>query len=377
MAGTILERELTAPPTIGVGFDVACKADDAEIRRLLRENPIPGSISLSLEREPDYFADAQWPGKTKQTIVARDQSRVICVGCCTTRKRYLNGEPRRVGYLSGLRLDARYAGRFDVLRRGYGFFRELQREAPADFYFTSIAEDNQRARSFLERGVRGMPRYQLAGEFVTVLIAAGCGRRKERLRRVAAFSSPDLNPPLNEYNRSYQFAPCWEEKEIAALQQHAGVQLEGFCFGHESNHVDVCVAIWDQRSYKQTVVRGYAGGLALVRPLFNIWARLTHQPQLPPINSVLANAFISHLAIRGGVNILRDLISELCVEASQHGIELLTLGFDANDPRLEMVRNHFRCREYRSRIYIVSWPRIGGAADELDGRCLAPEVSLL
>jgi hypothetical protein len=56
---------------------------------------------------------------------------------------------------------------------------------------------------------------------------------------------------------------------------------------------------------------------------------------------------------------------------------LLTLGFASNDPRLASIRRHFRCREYVSRLYVVSWPGIGGTARELDDRPLAPEVALL
>jgi len=41
------------------------------------------------------------------------------------------------------------------------------------------------------------------------------------------------------------------------------------------------------------------------------------------------------------------------------------------------VRAHFGCRDYRSRLYVVNWPGIGGAACELDGRILAPDVALL
>ena len=34
---------------------LATPADEAFLRRLLRDNPMPGSISLTYEREPDYF----------------------------------------------------------------------------------------------------------------------------------------------------------------------------------------------------------------------------------------------------------------------------------------------------------------------------------
>src|ERR1700731_2536706 len=99
MAGTVLECELTAARTGRVRFDIADQTDDAEIRRLLRKTPIAGQISMSLEREPNYFADAETPGETKQTIVARNGQQVISMGSCSIRDRFVNGERRRVGYL--------------------------------------------------------------------------------------------------------------------------------------------------------------------------------------------------------------------------------------------------------------------------------------
>src|SRR5579871_2587242 len=103
MAGALPERKLTARPNCCVEFAVATQADDPEIRRLLRENPIPGRISLSLEREQDYFADARVPGEIRQTVIARENRRIVCVGSCAVRQRFINGEPRCVGYLGGLR----------------------------------------------------------------------------------------------------------------------------------------------------------------------------------------------------------------------------------------------------------------------------------
>src|SRR5438309_323772 len=106
MARAVLERQLTATRSSRTQFAVATRADDEDIRRLLRENPMPGRISLSLEREPDYFTDTHLPEETKQAIIAREKGRLVCVGHCAVRQRFVNGQPRRVGYLGGLRLDA-------------------------------------------------------------------------------------------------------------------------------------------------------------------------------------------------------------------------------------------------------------------------------
>jgi len=386
MAGAILDRQLTPARTSRVRFAIATRADDASIRRLLRENPMPGQISISLEREPDYFADADLPGEEKQTIVAYEGERAVCVGSCTIRERFVNGRPRRVGYLGSLRLDADQAGRFDIVRRGYEVFRELQLDAPADFYFTSIAVDNERARKFLEHGVPGMPHYELIGEFVTLLIptvhslprkeADAPDRTTPPLPHVASYETvEELVECVNGYNN--QFAPCWSADELRALC-FLGLRAEDFCIVSENGRIAACAALWDQRDFKQTVIRGYAPWLSRTRRVLNFIRRLAGGMRLPAVGATLANAFVSHLAVAPGEpEKLITLVAELRRTAARRGIEGLTLGFAADDPHLAILRHTFRCREYRSRVYVVHWPDLGGAAGGLDGRLLAPEVALL
>jgi hypothetical protein len=366
MARTVLERELTLPRTGRACFAVATEADDEEIRRLLHDNPMAGQISISTEREPDFFADAHLPAQSKQTIISRDENRLVCAGSCTIRERFVNGESRRVGYLGGLRLDAGQAGRFDILRRGYEFFHQLQASAPADFYFTSIAADNKRARKFLERGPPGMPRYEFIGDFVTLLLAVPQRNASPRHAKAAA---GDIVAQLNSLNQRYQFAPSWSVQELFALES-LGLRFDKF----EVHRA----ALWDQRAYKQNVIRGYDRRLSAARPLLNLAAKLMGGPELPAVGQTLATAFISHLAIGADEpKELVDLIAGIGCQASHSGIEILTLGFAANDPRLATVRRNFRCREYCSCLYVVSWPDCGGSARELDDRIPAPEVALL
>lgn len=381
MAGTIAQRELTSTREGSVRFAVATRADDAEIRRLLREHPMPGRIAISLEREPDYFADAFLPGEVKQTIVARHDGRIECAGSCTIRQRFVNGAACRVGYLGGLRLDARHAGRFGIVRRGYELFRQLQADKPADFYFTSIAADNTRARRFLEQGVPGMPRYEFIGDFVTVLLPARQRKRamsdKAGWHVGASANFASVAELLNAENWQRQFAPHWSPQQLEALE---GLGLCATDF-HAVNRGDqplALAALWDQRGCKQTVIRGYTPWLALARPGFNVIARLLGEPRLPAPGQTLANALVSHLlADPEDQNAFVTLLADLQQVATERGIELLTLGFAANDPRLRVVRAHFRCRAYQSRLYVVTWPGIGQPAAELDDRVLAPEVALL
>jgi hypothetical protein len=377
MAGTTLDRKLTAGRTRRAAFALATRADDADIRRLLRENPMPGRITLALEREPDYFSDARVPGTGKQTIVASEGGRAVCVGNCAVRERFVNGQPRRVGYLGGLRLDTRATGRFDILRRGYEFFRELQANQPADFYFTSIATDNVPARRFLESGLPGMPIYEFIGDYVTFLLPTGFGSLTGAGTKTGRPDFAELAGMLNEYGCEYQFAPLWSGNELSALQS-LNLNVDDFQFITGGGRFIAAAALWDQRPFKQTVIRAYEPWLALARPALNFGAGILGQARLPAVGSTLSHAFLSHLALATGrPGPLVEIVRQLCSVAKGRGIEFLTAGFAAHDPRLAVMRGKFRFREYASRIYAVRWAGLGGSACELETRFLAPEAALL
>ncbi len=302
MAGAALDGELTTPAVVahkGVRFALVTPADDAAIRRLLRDSPMRGAVSVAFEREPDYFAGEGLASATDKTLLAFLGERLVSMGRCSTRAAFLNGEPRRVGYLAELRLDATVGGRFDILRQGYRVLRELEAAAPADFYFTSIASDNDRARQLLERGLPGLPRYDFLAEFVTLLIPVAKSDRESRV----------------------------------SLEPATPGELADF---------------------------------------FNAAAR---HYQLPAPGATLAHAFLSPFAVEPGVGApLPDFVAAFFPLAARSGLEFLTLGFQADDARLDLLRRRFRCREFRSRLYRVG---LTESAAEPDGRPFLPEVALL
>jgi hypothetical protein len=162
--------------------------------------------------------------------------------------------------------------------------------------------------------------------------------------------------------------------ELSALEA-LGLSEHDFRFTRGS---EAGATLWDQRVFKQTVVRGYASGLAFARAIVNLTPRFITGPRLPKAGTVLSNAFVSHLVDRSDSSAtLISLVSDLRGIAARRGIDWITLGFAADDPRLRILLGHFRGRKYRSRLYTVCWPEMGGRARELDSRVLAPEAALL
>ncbi len=378
--------------TSRVHFAIAGPGDDDSIRRLLRLNPMNGTVRLTFEREPDYFRSYCVGDAEDRTIVAYEGGRLVCMGRDSVRKRFVNGRACRVGYLGELRLDATAQGRFDILRRGYRFFRQVAETDPPALWFTSIASDNHRSRRFLERNLPGMPRYDYVGEFVTLLVAVPRGQAAAERRASSARSrlrtrglKLEMGLPssmdalvhlLNENGAGRQFAGEWTSARLQSLQE-VGLRSEDWLCLRQESEVVACAALWDQRGFRQTVIRGYNPPLSMIRPFINLFARVVGGALLPPIDTVLAHAFLSPAAVQAGCPFALEQLVELTLPAARRrGLDFLTLGLSADDASLSGLRRSFRCREYRSRLYQVSWKGMK-AGVVLDGRPVAPDVALL
>lgn len=377
MAGAAAARELnnTAAPR----FALATPADDAAIRRLLRENPMRGAVSVAFEREPEYFRGVNLAGAVDQTIVAFGGSHVVCMGRCSLRECWVDGVAQRVGYLAELRLGAAARGRFGIVRDGYRFFHARQRENPADFYFTSIAADNARARRFLESGARGLPHYEFLAEMDTLLVSVPRRPHNAKLRLETARPEniPALLRVLNEQGQRHQLAAVWTVENLRALERH-GLPLERFLLAWDGGEVAVCGALWDQRAFRQIVIHGYSSLLAMARPLLNAASPLLDTPRLPRVGSALAHAFLSPLACaEGGEAMLPDFVEAAFAPAAGRGVEFRPLGVPASDPRICALRRRFSTRSWRSRLYRVAWPDSAPAAFTTRDAMFLPEIGLL
>jgi len=367
-----------------LSFELAVPNDDPELRQLLRENPIPGAISLSFEREPNYFFAAAIEGAFHQTIVAReaDTKRVIAFGNRSVRPLYVNGQVREIGYMSQLRVEPTY-GKGMYLARGLagGFkkYHELHGDGRAPFYLMSVIEDNRPARRLLTSGLREYPQVKNYARIFTYAIYPV--RHKPdlslpphlRLMRASDNDANGIVDCLNRNNARKQFAPYWTCESLFL----SNLSPADFFVVRAGERVIGCLALWDQQSFKQSVVRGYSGWLARFRTLINALARLGLSPHLPEAGTRLNQAYACCLAIdHDDPAIFAALFRALYNEAVQRKFHYFTLGLAETHPLHEAVQT-YRPLTYISRIYLVGWDEGFEAAQAVDGRPPALEIALL
>jgi hypothetical protein len=351
-----------------LAFAIAGREDDADLRRLLRDNATEGWIRLALARDPDAFAVAAAMGQHHGYIIARHRPTHEPVGMCewSARESFVGGEVRLLAYLGALRIAPRYRHRLRVLRNGFEAVRLLLHQPDATPYaLTVIGAENHDASRLLGANLPGMPTYRRLEEFSTFALLPRRAPPRAQVERAGHDDLAAIAVCLARSYRQYQFAPVWHARDLADPKRCPGLRPDDFLIVRRGPGIAACVALWDQSGFKQTVVSGYSGRLNWARLLINFAAPLLRTPHLPAAGEHLQQVYLSHLAVDGNdAQLFRLLIDAALAEVHRRGLALGLVGLAARHPLAEVLRRHHRPREYRTVLHLVQW------ADRHDARDL-------
>lgn len=380
-------KDAGVPRVVKAGFMVADAGpeDEAEMRALLGASPMDGLISVALTREPDTRLAAAVEGIRHHTVLVRsaDDGELLGMGTRSIRPQYYQGKAVEIGYLSQLR-----AGRGKVglkrLRAGYAHLAATHHPDELPFDLTTIVADNAPARVLLERRLPGLPHYERLSEIQTLVLSTRAAwlrprrykrhpairqARPEDLERIAFFLQRTL--------RRYAFAPRWTARDLR--RRCLGLEIEDFLVLDDGYTLRACGACWDQRGFKQVVIRGYRPWLGVLRPLANVGLGLVGQPQLPAAGATLPLGYASHLAFDADddSDAAVSLVAALCERAGTRGLEQLVLALPTGHPLLRPLSRQFSPRIYRSVLYAVNWSDAGQAKLPDGNQSLYVEAGLL
>lgn len=365
-------------------FEAATEATEPQLRELLRDNPLTGEIHVSLEREPNAFHAAGISGDDFQMMLGfgGEPRQLLGSGGRFEFEAYINGVAQRIGYFGELRAQGGLRARRKLLLGSYQTMRRFHEAGNVSFYLTTIIEDNHRARRLLEAGLGDMPTYRPLETMVTFTIPARLGARRRRASRQTVPGSErrftDIAAKLAEHGTGHQFHPVWSEETLRSASRCRGLAPEDFLICQDGDEVRGCLALWDQRAFKQTVIRGYSPKLGRLRPLLNLVAPVVGRPRLPVPGAKLESAFLSHVAVNeDDEETLVALVASSCEQAMRQEIDYVMISFADRNPLADVVRKRFPCHDYVSVIYVVFWEDGARAVSQLDNRIPHPEVAIL
>jgi hypothetical protein len=382
----------TIPLSAFAGAGPDAQAVDAAIRRICRSQAMPGRVRVTFEREPEFSLGCRAAGDDCQILVARavgsaggsdaeTSSQIAGVACRSVRRLFVNGAEQRLGYLSQLRVDRKFQGRW-LVSRGFRALRALHDADPLPAYLTAIVEGNREATGVLLKNRRkSFPVLCSVAELRTLAISVAAGKHAPRcgasISSACDADASEIAAFLRREGARRQFFPAHTEDSLRALAAF-GLRLEDFLVARSaSGEIAGVIALWDQSSYKQTVVRGYSGWLRAAAPLLNWSAPWTGRSAMPRPGEKLRSAYAAFVCIANDeAPIFRALLAETLNVARRRGFTHVLLGMDARDPLLP-VAQRFKHISYPSRLYLAEWTEGETFHEQLDDRPVYADIATL
>lgn len=368
-------------------FELAKPTDDAALRQLLATTPMPGSLTVTFEREPSYFLGCGTMGPVSQVAVAYPPAGSTPTGgelagvlCRAVMPRFVNGAELPVGYIGQLRVAEGYRGRW-LLSQGLAFVRALHADGQTPFYLAAISDDNRVARGVLvERPRPGFPTLREAARLHTLGVIV---RRPLPPLRCAAElqrGTPEMVGEIVAFLRAHgaarQFFPAYTPADFApGARTTLGFDVGDFIIARRQGDIVGMSGLWDQSSYKQSVVQAYHGPLRWARPLYNAGARLMGAQPLPAPGAHIHAAYASFICVTDDApEIFGAVLRGVYNLAAERRYAHLMLGLAERDPLLPVARRYPHITYYSS-LYTVAWE--ADAVPPLDERVPYIEIAAL
>jgi hypothetical protein len=175
------------------------------------------------------------------------------------------------------------------------------------------------------------------------------------VKRVDYQHLPEVATFLQNWNSRYQFAPVYTLTDMLGQSS----LLPGFFWDnlsayYEHGKVRGTLGVWDQQSFKQTVVTAYSRRMRYARPLYNLFAAMAGRPGLPEIGAEVKLVYATFLS--GDMSVFEALLHRACVDWSGKGYDYLSVGL-CEDNQLATVASHYATERIASTVYVVYWPQ--------------------
>jgi predicted N-acetyltransferase YhbS len=318
----------------------ANEADNDGLLALTRATPMAGTISIRIDREPDFFALLRLRGKGKVFVAVREREVVGCISAAI-RTAYVSGIPESVAYVGDMKVHPRFSGTRIALRmiralEAYLMFMGI------DLCFSVVADGNHRAMP-LFAGRLGTPRWAHLGRFLVneLITWPFLGRSQTYCMETAeAADLPAIAMLLDRFHRSRQFAPQLSQDDLATtLSASQEVPFSKTLVARAGGSIVATLSLHDTREVKRNVLLGAPGSLRCALALLRIAAAPFPGFHVPRIGDPLRVLYVRFVACEEGhCQALQALLRTARAEAFRRRFTFLVIGLHERDPLRGLVR---------------------------------------
>jgi hypothetical protein len=361
------------------GYEVtsAEPADGPALLRLIESDASKGGLAIVASRQPDPVASFALESKTTSLTILRDpvSGTIRFMAAFIPRRVFIGGHPVELVYVSSVRKQAGTLSGVNVFHQAYA--RELATRGAFGGFCSILAENRAAAALFAGKKHRILPQLKPLCDSTTFLInpralakmTLARGRNadshptKETLRATVPKEAdlPEVLDFLQTEGRRYDLFPVVENLSDTC----SGLSLEDCVLVRDQGGaIQAFGALWDQRHYRQSIIRGYRGIYRWVRPFSWLIKRLGYIP-LPPAGSTVPVRMLSLLLAQPGADdaycLLLTALSDM---ARQRGCPIVAVSISHNNACLPLWQ---RLRSLRVDSTIYTYETPGNTAPLPDG----------
>jgi GNAT superfamily N-acetyltransferase len=297
-------------------------------------------ISLSIEREPDFFALSAARGDGQTYVAEFDGHTVACASVCT-REAYLLGEPGVMGYVGDIKVAPLFRRRGLSQRLLDEIAEHEKRNEPAP-YVASAAAGNKATDAMIARFGHGCEVRSL-GTVTSYQLLPLCRLRIKSPPEIGIAEERDeqeLVEFLDAYYRSFSFAPVFRDGGLRRLLDRSpGMTLNNYRIARRRGRIVAALALWDETEMKRTRVRRMPEGLRLLSRALRIGRTALPLPPFPAEGEQLRFLYVRHPAYADGeLQSLACLVRHALNHQSHRQLHFLLFTSADSDPMSACLR---------------------------------------
>jgi predicted N-acetyltransferase YhbS len=312
----------------------ASETDNEALLALTRATPMDGTISLRIDRDPDFFALLRLRGAGRVFVAARGREVVGCISAAL-RTVYVGAVPERIAYVGDMKVHPKFSGSRVAVRVIQALEADL-RSNGIDVCFSVAAEGNRRVTPLFE-GRLGIPRWTTLGRFLVDELLPTPFPDRSKHYRIETAQAADLAviaALLDRFHRSRQFAPQLADIEVADTLSAGGTFV-----ARHGGEIVATLSVSDMGPMKRNVLLDAPGVMKGSLALLRFGTAPLPGFVVPRIGDALRLLSVRHAACDAGHQAaLAALLRRARAVTLRRRFTSLALGLHEHDPLRSLVR---------------------------------------
>jgi GNAT superfamily N-acetyltransferase len=302
--------------------------DNHALAELSRHTPMEGTISVCIQRSPDFFSLLHRMG-TPHVIVAEENG--IIIGCISIVKEemILSGKSIPLYYLCDLKVHPDHRSKKVGTKLSMALHEYLKQQN-ADLLFTTVADNNHKVMPIIN-GKAGIDGTISAGKFYILQLVP-----KKKMKSTSDYSIIHYNNEDDVLDRQLQFA----KKYVLHPEVTADYLKDCLHFAAmKDDKIVAVVSLTDPGQLKQNVLNRIPWYYSVAIGFLRMAKPVLHTPHLPRTGEAIRMLYVKDFSyLPEHENALVSLIEYANQYAWLNNYSFLSITFHENDP----LRSRFK-----------------------------------